>query len=159
MLLTTVLSQNVISKVYSLKFSLSPLDEEQTESTPTSEVQAQTDALLDGAAVCEQGLKKVTVNRRVHLTLATFFTLLQLVYLALLSLDITPGGRVALGTASLIGMLFLAYFLFMGTVFFHGEYNGVKATKLAIKCHLEKLKEKNAKIFEEERKRSLSFIK
>lgn len=112
-----------------------------------SEIQAQSNALLDGAEVCEHGLMDVTVNRRVHLSLAGFFALLQLGYLALLSLDITPGGRVALGTASLIGMFFLAYFLFMGTVFFYREYNSVKDITLAIKCHLENLKEKKAKIF------------
>ncbi|XP_042223839.1 putative neutral sphingomyelinase isoform X2 [Homarus americanus] len=132
-------------------------DDENTETI--TEVQAQTDALLESSAVCEQGMKKVAVSRRFYLMLSVLLTVLQLGYLVVLSLDISPWLRVGLGILSLVSMSFLLYFLFMGTVFYHVEFNGVKATKLAIKRHLEMLTEKNAQIFEEERKRSLSLIK
>ncbi|KAK8723624.1 hypothetical protein OTU49_011468 [Cherax quadricarinatus] len=132
-------------------------EDENTESI--TEIQAETDALLESSAVCEQGLKKVAVSRRFYITLATLFIVFQLGILVALSIANSPGLRISLGILSSILMLFLVYVLFMGTVYYHVEYNGVKSTKLAIKSHLEMLTEKNAKIFEEERKRSLSFIK
>lgn len=136
--------------------TVTPVKEDDSTETAT-EVQAQTDALLESSAVCEQGLKKVAVSRKLYLFLAILLTILELVYLAVLSLDLSPGLRIALGILSLVAMAALMYFLLMGTVFYHMEYNGVKSTKLALKCHLEILTKKNAQI--EERKRSLSFIK
>ena len=132
------------------------LDEDTAESI--TELQAKTDALLEGAAVCEQGLKKVACNRRLYLTLAGLMLGLELAYLALLSVDLSVGALVSLAILSMIGMLVLAYLLHMGTVFSHLEYSGVQAARLAIKCHLEKLTEKNAQV-EQERKHSSSFIK
>ncbi|XP_045618331.1 putative neutral sphingomyelinase isoform X2 [Procambarus clarkii] len=138
--------------------TITPIKEDETTESIT-EVQAQTDALLESSAVCEQGLKKVAISRRFYITLAILVTVLQLGYLVVLSLETSPGLRISLGILSMILMIFLVYFLFMGTVFYHIEYNGVKSTRQAIKCHLEMLTVKNAQIFEEERKRSVSFIK
>lgn len=131
-------------------------DEDATENI--TELQAQTDALLEGAAVCEQGLKKVACNRRLYLTLAGLVLGLELAYLAVLSLDLSLGALMGLSVLSMAGMLLLAYLLHMGTVFSHLEYSGVQAARLAIKCHLEKLTERNAQV-EQERKHSSSFIK
>ncbi|KAG0723958.1 putative neutral sphingomyelinase [Chionoecetes opilio] len=131
-------------------------DEDTAESI--TELQAQTDALLEGAAVCEQGLKKVACNRRLYLTLAGLVMALELAYLALLSLDLSLGALMGLAMLSMVGMLVLAYLLHMGTVFSHLEYSGVQAARLAIRCHLDKLTERNAEV-EQERKRSSSFIK
>lgn len=131
-------------------------DEDVSESI--TELQAQTDALLEGSAVCEQGMKKVACNRRIYLTLAGLVLALELVYLAVLSLDLSVGALVGLALLSMGGMLLLAFLLHMGTVFSHLEYSGVQATRLAIRCHLEKLTERNAQV-EQERKRTSSFIK
>lgn len=108
--------------------------------------------------MCEQGMKKVACNRRLYLTLAGLVLALELVYLAMLSLDLSTGALMGLALLSMAGMLLLAYLLHMGTVFSHLEYSGVQATRLAIRCHLEKLTERNAQV-EQERKRTSSFIK
>lgn len=137
--------------------TLTPVKDEDVSESIT-ELQAQTDALLEGSAVCEQGMKKVACNRRIYLTLAGLVLALELVYLAVLSLDLSVGALVGLSLLSMAGMLLLAFLLHMGTVFSHLEYSGVQATRLAIRCHLEKLTERNAQV-EQERKRTSSFIK
>lgn len=137
--------------------TLTPVKDEDASESIT-ELQAQTDALLEGSAVCEQGMKKVACNRRIYLTLAGLVLALELVYLAVLSLDLSVGALVGLSLLSMAGMLLLAFLLHMGTVFSHLEYSGVQATRLAIRCHLEKLTERNAQV-EQERKRTSSFIK
>ncbi|XP_045106260.1 putative neutral sphingomyelinase isoform X1 [Portunus trituberculatus] len=137
--------------------TITPVKDEDAAENIT-ELQAQTDALLEGAAVCEQGLKKVACNRRLYLTLAGLVLGLELAYLAVLSLDLSLGALMGLSVLSMVGMLVLAYLLHMGTVFSHLEYSGVQAARLAIKCHLEKLTERNAQV-EQERKHSSSFIK
>lgn len=123
-------------------------------------VQAKTDALLECSAVCEQGLKSVGSQQKIYIALSVLCAIVLLVCHIVICTESSSG--VTRGFLGLLLILFtfcLSYLLFMATIFYRFESNTIKETKLGIEHQLDELREKNAQIFEEERKRSQSFIK
>ncbi|XP_063612551.1 putative neutral sphingomyelinase [Penaeus indicus] len=123
-------------------------------------VQAKTDALLECSAVCEQGLKSVGSQQKLYIALSVLCAIVLLVCHIVICTESSSG--VTRGFLGLLLILFtfcLSYLLFMATIFYRFESNKIKETKLGIEHQLDELREKNAQIFEEERKRSQSFIK
>lgn len=123
-------------------------------------VQAKTDALLECSAVCEQGLKSVGSQQKLYIALSVLCAIVLLVCHIVICTESSSG--VTRGFLGLLLILFtfcLSYLLFVATIFYSFESNKIKETKLGIEHQLDELREKNAQIFEEERKRSQSFIK
>ena len=116
----------------------------------------QTDALLDSAAICTQGLQKISSDRFFYIGLSIGLVILQVIYLCLLGIEMPEGLRVFMGLVSLILMVVFIYFLLMGTVWNWTEYNGILSTKVGIECLIEQIRQRNIRNREEERKRFLS---
>lgn len=120
----------------------------------------ETEALLNSSAAFEEGLKKVVSNRKFYLTLTIIVVIIQIANIVVQAACTMSTGLSFFLDLLLVFLTFvLMYFYYMGVTFYHLEYNEVLRAKLGVECDLDRLRVRNAQIFEEERKRALSGIK
>ncbi|KAK7073720.1 Sphingomyelin phosphodiesterase 2, neutral membrane (Neutral sphingomyelinase) [Halocaridina rubra] len=120
----------------------------------------ETESLLNSSAAFEEGLKKVLSNRKFYLTLAVLVAIMQIINIVIqATCDLSKGLCLFLDVMLVFFSFVLMYFLYMGISFYHLEFTEVQRAKLGIECDLDRLRIRNAQIFEEERKRALSGVK
>ena len=113
----------------------------------TTSLHSKTDALLDSAAICSQGLRSVNSSRIISIiimAISIFFSLMLLIIICNKTSQM-PGMAVFL----LILLMLTAfgvwlYFLWLWLVWHNLQKNAVVATQMAIECLLEDIRKKNA---------------
>lgn len=114
-----------------------------------------TDALLDAAAVCAQGLRTVGKARRGYALAGALVCLAQAGLVGVLVLaEVGAPATLFLALATLALAAGLAFCVYMAAVFSSQERSAVLATKAGLDRLLAQVRERNAKFFEEDRKRA-----
>ncbi|XP_066943116.1 putative neutral sphingomyelinase isoform X2 [Macrobrachium rosenbergii] len=139
--------------------TITPVKDGDTDEVPL-DAKYETESLLNSSAAFEEGLKKVTSNRKFYLTLCVLVSLLLIINIVVqASCSLASGVPFFLDLMLVLFSFILMYMIYMGFTFYHLEFNEVQRAKQGIECDLERLRIRNAQTFEEERKRALTGIK